>query len=458
MALGCRGGRDDGCCRRHPELCLLQKSTRASRADHAMLHGTAVPQPSASQSTLTRTAANSTFTCCPGGSLLHSSDTFWSEPLPDIPPYRRLVERLLAPLGRISRANVLRSTWSRSTCAILRVSHGQVCKVRMDFQRRERTHHIPQENSLFWLVQDLLPLPDLEIAYCPGDGDTLVADRVAAAARWNGRTGCMQGAEYRSAALLQFRCQAKAHLPFFFWYRQGVFGNFSEWDATTASLRARAAEVHWGWRASKAFFRGSLNGAMTAHTCMHAHPRDRPTRCQLLHLSLAQPELIDYKVGPNTSLSFEQWARYKYVLFLEGTQEWADRLKLLLHLGSVVLIQELWCQEYYFWMMQPWVHYVPVSTRLEDLAATVLWLREHEEESQQIAAAGQRFAQDHLRLHNVRAFHRQLLLEYAARYDASRTDGGWPRGTCPAAAEPLHHGTIADLRAPAVQHCYRAPR
>ena len=35
-------------------------------------------------------------------SMLHdyASDTFWSEPIPDAPPYRRLVEKLLAPLGR----------------------------------------------------------------------------------------------------------------------------------------------------------------------------------------------------------------------------------------------------------------------------------------------------------------------------------------------------------------------
>jgi hypothetical protein len=31
----------------------------------------------------------------------YASDTFWSEPMPDAPPYRRLVERLLAPLGRM---------------------------------------------------------------------------------------------------------------------------------------------------------------------------------------------------------------------------------------------------------------------------------------------------------------------------------------------------------------------
>ena len=78
---------------------------------------------------------------------------------------------------------------------------------------------------------------------------------------------------------------------------------------------------------------------MPLHACLVARPDHRPTRCALLHASMAQPGLIDFKVGPNSSRPFAQWARYKYVLFMEGTEEWADRLKLLLQLGSVVLVQ-----------------------------------------------------------------------------------------------------------------------
>eukprot|EP00964_Phaeocystis_antarctica_P129447 scaffold93306_cov30-Phaeocystis_antarctica.AAC.1 len=41
------------------------------------------------------------------------------------------------------------------------------------------------------------------------------------------------------------------------------------------------------------------------------------TRCELLHASVAQPSLIDFKVGPNTSRPFAQWARFKCVPFME---------------------------------------------------------------------------------------------------------------------------------------------
>ena len=81
-------------------------------------------------SPLHASVSNSTYglTTMPHG---YASDTFWSEPLPDAPPYRHLVERLLAPLGRqVTRADVLRATWNhhdaaRSTCAIARVAKGE---------------------------------------------------------------------------------------------------------------------------------------------------------------------------------------------------------------------------------------------------------------------------------------------------------------------------------------------
>lgn len=122
------------------------------------------------------------------------------------------------------------------------------------------------------------------------------------------------------------------------------------------------------------------------------------------------------------------------MLFAEGSEEWADRLKLLLQLNVVVLAQvkpppstsiavlcqrrrvvlaqeprltllptplpaplppplpapqELWCNEHYFWMMVPWVHYVPVGTRFEELRSALAWLRANDGAAQRIAANAQ---------------------------------------------------------------------
>lgn len=158
----CSRGLDRVCCCRHPHFCPTPQHAcpllNASEPSHSHSRPLRVAA---------HVAANSTFACC------ERSDTFWREPVDDAAPYRRLVERLLRPLGeRISRADVLRATWStddpiKSTCAILRVARGKVCKVRVLPQRLEKMSHRPQELGLLALVRKLLPLPDFELACAP---------------------------------------------------------------------------------------------------------------------------------------------------------------------------------------------------------------------------------------------------------------------------------------------------
>ena len=159
----CNVGKDKVCCFRNPHVCRPGSLHNSSRPSVGLTE----PRPltTAQAQPLRLTAANSTYGCC------ERSDTFWREPVDDVPPYRRLVQRLLQPFGeRISRADVLRATYStedgvyRTTCAILRVARGKVCKVRVLGQRLEKTSHKPQEAGLLSLVRKLLPLPDFELA------------------------------------------------------------------------------------------------------------------------------------------------------------------------------------------------------------------------------------------------------------------------------------------------------
>ena len=48
-------------------------------------------------------------------------------------------------------------------------------------------------------------------------------------------------------------------------------------------------------------------------------------------------------------------------LFLASKFRWADRGKMLLLSGAVLLWQETMCREWYTLLLQPWVHYVPVD-------------------------------------------------------------------------------------------------
>ena len=348
-----------GCCARHPGSCSghvpleLPKPKASTPAQRAVAERALRHRPGSH----VNSDRNSTFDA---SSTVNG--TFWAEPVLDEVPYDQLVAKLLAPFAStgIKHERVWRSVQSRSTCAILRVAaDGTVCKVPRTHQRRERNSHAVQERGLFELVGAVAArlkregggrLPSMELSYCPGDVEFLVADARAARWRWGGRTGCSPAAVYASSNLLQFRCQAKTHLPFMMWYREETFGRFSEWDATTARLRAEADRIPWAERRPVAFFRGSLNEAMGEDACLASRGRSHaavPSRCRLLHHSREHPALVDYSLHGNRTPGFAGWASAKYVLFVEGTEEWADRLKLLLQLGSVVLAQSLWCNEHY---------------------------------------------------------------------------------------------------------------
>ena len=75
----------------------------AAAAAHRRHFAAAQPPPRVSMraNSPLRAVSNSTYTLSTATPHDYASDTFWSEPIPDAPPYRRLVERLLAPLGRM---------------------------------------------------------------------------------------------------------------------------------------------------------------------------------------------------------------------------------------------------------------------------------------------------------------------------------------------------------------------
>jgi hypothetical protein len=91
----------------------------------------------------------------------------------------------------------------------------------------------------------------------------------------------------------------------------------------------------------------------------------------------------------------EQVRRWSLLIDVEGNG-WSARLKLLLHSGRPVLVQERPWTEWYWSRLQPWRDFVPVRSDLGDLTDNVRWLLENDEDAAAIGAAGQAFAREHL--------------------------------------------------------------
>jgi FMN phosphatase YigB (HAD superfamily) len=79
-------------------------------------------------------------------------------------------------------------------------------------------------------------------------------------------------------------------------------------------------------------------------------------------------------VTPSTPIDLDTNAcNYKALLLLDGNTA-SGRSSLWVHQGSVLLKPDSVFSEWYYHLLKPWVHYVPVREFLEDLEEQAEWV------------------------------------------------------------------------------------
>lgn len=129
----------------------------------------------------------------------------------------------------------------------------------------------------------------------------------------------------------------------------------------------------------------------------HALARQHPDLLEAHHVSWAKPSesgKLATEAGNDMTLE-EQVHRWAYLIDLEG-RGWSARLKLLLHSGRPVFVQDRPWREWWWPRLEPMVHFVPVRRDLSDLLDRVRWAQENAADAERIGMAGQRFARDNL--------------------------------------------------------------
>ena len=99
--------------------------------------------------------------------------------------------------------------------------------------------------------------------------------------------------------------------------------------------------------------------------------------------------------------------QYKYQLNLDGTVA-AFRFPYLLAGDSLVFKQDSKYYEHFYGDLQPWVHYIPVKSNLENLVERLKWALENEGKAQEIAQAGQMYARTNLMPQDIFCYHANL--------------------------------------------------
>lgn len=182
----------------------------------------------------------------------------------------------------------------------------------------------------------------------------------------------------------------------------------------------------WHKKKNIAFWRGATSGGKYNLENWRNFPRTK-----LVLLSLQHPELIDAKFhlffqGAETnqemldvpgllgaSVSPQDSLEYKYLIDVDGyTCAWS-RLYWALLSNSVVFKQLSNNIEWYYGILRPYKHYIPINEDCSDLPQKIKWAKENDRKVRQIAQQATIFAKRHLSEEMIYLYLYWVLMRYS---------------------------------------------
>ncbi len=182
----------------------------------------------------------------------------------------------------------------------------------------------------------------------------------------------------------------------------------------------------WNKKVSKAFWRGATTGGELSKENFLSIPRSQAVR-----FSLESPSLIDARFTQlvqcdnpqqiqdhfasyfSTPRSVKSHLKYKYQLLIDGNTCAYSRAYWQLFSNCAILKQSSPNIQWFYSLLKPYVHYIPLQNDLSDLPEKVLWSKEHDNEVRKIISNAQALAQENLKQSDVYHYLYLVLIEYA---------------------------------------------
>lgn len=182
----------------------------------------------------------------------------------------------------------------------------------------------------------------------------------------------------------------------------------------------------WEKKISKAVWRGGNSGGITANNF-----KDSP-RVKIVDISKKFPDLLDAKIsrfyqfdepyvdemlkvgdylGP--ALSIVEQMRYKYQILLDGNCASWPGAYWRLYSNCLVLKQISTHKQWYYSLLQPYVHYVPIANDLSDLVEKIEWAKNNDDKAQEIIKNANKLVADSLKYADILYYIYVAIVNYA---------------------------------------------
>nr|CAD7572026.1 unnamed protein product [Timema californicum] len=198
------------------------------------------------------------------------------------------------------------------------------------------------------------------------------------------------------------------------------------WDLHRESLSKEASKWPWERKITKAFFRGSRTSWERDALVRLSREENHLVDAQYTKNQAWKSEADTLGAPPAEEVSLEHHCKYRYLFNYRGVAA-SFRLKHLFLCGSLVFhVGDEW-QEFFYPMLRPWVHYVPVKSSItsHELRELLQFAIDYDSEMRDIATRGRHVIHNHLRLDDVMCYWRVLLenytrlLKFQVRQDSS---------------------------------------
>ncbi len=187
-------------------------------------------------------------------------------------------------------------------------------------------------------------------------------------------------------------------------------------------VREGNARYPWEKKESKCMWRGGMTGGDFTPENFLDFPRS-----QVITTSLASPDWFDARFTDSAQcenpeqiqkkfpayfdpfLSIPDQLKQKYQLVVDGNSCAYSKIYWGLFSNSLVIKQDSPNIQWYYPILKPYEHYLPVSNNLLNI---LQWAKEHDEEARVIAEKSQQFAEENLSSSKIIQYFYLLLKEY----------------------------------------------